>query len=83
MSDRTQTYIYESPDGGHTVYRRAIGASAAERDLHSISKEKSEGDLRMTRQNLWHDILGASDRDPSLRAMLDQVEVYYRLKSQP
>ena len=83
MSDRQETYIYESPDGGHTVYRRAVGAIATERELHSMSEEKREWDLRVSRQNLWYDILVAGDQDPSLRAMLDQVEMYYRLKSQP
>ena len=83
MSDRQETYIYESPDGGHTVYRRAVGAIATERELHSMSEEKRTWDLRVEREHLWYDILRKSERDPILHEMLDQVEIYYRLKSQP
>ena len=83
MSDRQETYIYESPDSGHTVYRRLVGQSTTERELHSVSAEKRTWDLRQKREQLWYDILRKSERDPVLHEMLDQVEVYYRLKSQP
>lgn len=83
MSDREETYIYESPDGGHTVYRRLIGQTPTEREIHSISEQKSQWDLREKREHLWYDILRSSEHDPVLREMLDQVEIYYSLKSQP
>ena len=83
MSDREETYIYESPDGGHTVYRRAINSCSAERELYSISEQKRQWDLREKREHLWYDILRASEQDTVLNEMLDRVEVYYRLKSQP
>lgn len=83
MSDRQETYIYESPDGGHTVYRRLVGESPTEREIHSISEQKKQWDLREKREHLWYDIVRASEQDPVLYEMLDQIEVYYRLKSQP
>ena len=83
MSDREEIYIYESPDGGHTVYRRKVGQTPTEREIHSISSQKRTWDLRERREQLWYDILRASERDPILDEMLDQIEVYYRLKSQP
>ena len=83
MSDRSETYIYESPDGGHTIYRRQINQHPSERETYSISDQKRTWDLRERREQLWYDILHASERDPELHEMLDQVEIYYRLKSQP
>jgi len=83
VSDRQETYIYESPDGGHTVCRRPVGQAPSEREIHSVSDQKRTWDLRERREHLWYDILRASERDQILDEMLDQVEIYYRLKSQP
>ena len=83
MSDREETYIYESPDGGHSVYRRQVGQTPTEREIHSISEQKKQWDLREKREHLWYDILRASERDAELHEMLDQVEIYYSLKSRP
>ena len=83
MSDRQETYIYESPDGGDIVYRRPFGGDHTQREIHSISDRKRQWDLRQARENRWHDILLASEKDAALLEMIDQVEVYYRIKSQP
>jgi hypothetical protein len=75
MSDRQETYIYESPDGGDTVYRRRPG---------SVNRQMiKEGPLRkkMLRNQLWQDIVTSAESDPVLQNMLDRVETYYRLKS--
>jgi len=77
MSDREETYIYESPDGGDTVYRRMVG---------SVDREMiREGPLRkkMLRNQLWRDIFESAESDPILQDMLDQVEIYHRLKDSP
>ena len=77
MSDRIETYIYESPDGGGTIYRRAMG---------SLDRELiREGPLRKLQQRsqLWRDIFQAAESDPVLKDMLDRVEVYYTLKDSP
>ena len=77
MSDRQETYIYESPDGGDTVYRRMVG---------SVDREMiREGPLRkkMLRNQLWRDIFDSAESDPILQDMLDRVEIYHSLKDSP
>jgi hypothetical protein len=83
VSDRQETYIYESPDGGHTVYRRQVGSPPGEREIHSISDEKQNLMSQMKQDKLWGEIRRSAKDDPILQDLLDQVEVYYRLKSQP
>lgn len=69
-------WIYESPDGGGTVYRRRSGEG--HREL------VREGPLRqrLLRSELWRGIFLAAESDPALQDMIDSVEVYYRLKHQ-
>lgn len=77
MSDRIETYIYESPDGGDTIYRRTM--RSADREL------VREGSLRKLQQRsqLWRNIFRAAESDPVLQDMLDRVEVYHSLKDSP
>jgi len=72
-----QTYIYESPDSGDTIYRRLAGSN--QREL------VREGPLRqkMLRNQRWQRIFQAAETDPVLQEMLEQIEVYHRLKDQP
>ena len=81
MSDRIETYIYESPDGGDTVYRRRFGD--IQRELHSISDKKRSQIDNLKKDKLWGDIHRAAQSDPVLKDMLDRVEVYHRLKDSP
>jgi hypothetical protein len=75
--ESTDKYIYESPDGGDTIYRRPFGTN--QREL------VREGPLRqkMLRSQLWRDIFQAAESDPVLKEMIDKTEVYYRLKNSP
>jgi len=75
MSDREETYIYESPDSGDTIYRRLAGTN--QREL------VKEGPLRqrMLRSQLWRDILRNAETDPVLQHMLEQIEIYHALKN--
>ena len=81
MSDRIETYIYESPDGGDTVYRRRFGD--IQRELHSISDKKRSQIDNLKKDKLWGDIHRAAQSDPVLKDMLDRVEIYHRLKDSP
>lgn len=83
MSDRQETYIYESPDGGDTIYRRKFGADPMNRELHKISEEKKQRDRRAQQDWLWSRIRDAAESDPALQEMLDQVVVYHQLKNSP
>ena len=71
------TYIFESPDGGNTVYRREFGK--IQRELHSISEEKRKWDQRLEEEMLWVKIAQASRTNPALQAALDQARVIYEL----
>lgn len=81
MTHETDAYIYESPDGGHTVYRRSLGS--ADRTLHEISDKKRED---MENERIWFkwiEILRASRTDPHLKALIEQAEIYHQLKNSP
>jgi hypothetical protein len=73
--------VFESPDGGHTIYVRQAGSP--HRKLHSISAKK-QAELQQQKQwDLWRNILSKSQQDAELRDMLDRIEVYYALKNSP
>jgi hypothetical protein len=76
MNPTSDPWIYESPDNGDTVYRRRPGGQ--DREL------VREGTLRQLqrRSQLWRDIFKTAESDPELKHMIDQAEVYYRLKHQ-
>jgi len=81
VNDNQPVYIYESPDGGDTVYRRVAGS--LDKTLHSISDKKRQ---EMEDERLWYkwiEILRASRHDPRLKELLEQAEIYHSLKSQP
>ena len=71
-------YVFESPDGGHTVYRRHVGKQ--DRELVSVSKETQDKLDLLKEDKLWGNIRRASRTDSALKEMLDQVRVYYELK---
>jgi hypothetical protein len=71
------TYIFESPDGGDTVYRREFGKP--QRELHSISEEKRRWDQQLEEEMLWVKIAQASRTNPALRESLDQARIIYEL----
>ena len=71
------TYVYESPDGGHTVFRREIGSDRQE--LHSISEEKRRWDQQVEEEMLWVKIFQAGRTNPALQQALERPLVIYRL----
>lgn len=71
------TYIFESPDGGDTIYRREFGKT--ERELHSISEAKQRWDQQLEEEMLWVKIAQASQDNPALREALDQARIIYEL----
>lgn len=73
-------YVYESPDGGHTVYRRESGQ--VQRTLHridSVAREKLEAAKEI---QLWKDICTAAKHNPALQSALDQARIIYELSKQ-
>jgi hypothetical protein len=73
----TEVTIYESPDGGKTVYSRTNGSTM--RELHSISAEMESEIERVRRQDSWMAILKMSERSPALQEAVDRAIVLYEL----
>jgi len=69
-------YVYETPDGGETIYKREM--LSTKKELVSQSPQA----LRKERALKWNKILEASENDLVLQDMLDRVEVYYELKKE-
>lgn len=80
MHSEDQTvWIYESPDGGKTVYRRPMGDDAR-KELHHVDDEYLKSlQLDLLTED-WKRILQSADSDPVLQEMLDRVRVYWTLK---
>lgn len=73
--------IYESPDGGHTVYSRQPGSSQRTLCHQSLSKRAMVESLQ--HDKLWAAIHRAAETDAVLKNMLEQIEIYHRLKNSP
>jgi hypothetical protein len=74
--------IYESPDGGKTVYSRKSGEPVSSRTLHSIDPAyKKEQELKLRWANL-KDIVFLADTDPTLNDALTKLEMLYALKKE-
>jgi hypothetical protein len=72
--------IYESPDGGKTVYSRKSGETT--RTLHSIDPAyKKEQELKLRWANL-KEIVYMADTDPTLNDALTKLEMLYALKKE-
>lgn len=71
------TYIFESPDGGDTVYRRESGKT--ERELYSVSERKKSQQQLETQWLMWRQILSASRDNPALQQALEQARIIYEL----
>ena len=69
----TDPLIYESPDGGKTVYSRKRGS--ANRTLVKEDPEK----YHLSRWYEWREILKLSETEPSLRDAIEQAEIVYAL----
>lgn len=73
----TEVTIYESPDGGKTVYSRQNGSPM--RQLHSVSSEMEAEIQRVEREGKWMSILKMSERSPALQEAVDRAIVLYEL----
>jgi hypothetical protein len=66
-------YIYETPDGGRTVYRRHPNSTDRE-----IIREDPERKY-IEQWNNWRDILRASRDNVTLRDAVEKAELIYTL----
>jgi len=65
--------IYESPDGGKTVYSRKSGSSN-----RTMIKEDNSRNY-VTRWYEWRDIIKLSETEPSLADAINKAEMIYAL----
>lgn len=71
------SYIYESPDGGNTVYAREFGSD--NRKLIGLLYPPSDGELDLNNHVLWNDIRQAAKTNPALQKAMENVIMLYRL----
>ena len=80
VSNITEVTIFESPDGGRTVYARRPGSR--HRELHWQSPEYTKEQQELKQQERWQFILAARSTNPGLDALCEQAEVLYELTKQ-
>lgn len=73
----TEAVIYESPDGGQTVYVRKPGET--HRELHWQSEEKKALIKTLEEDKLWGNIRRAAKDNPTLQRALDEAVMIYNL----
>ena len=73
----TEAVIYESPDGGETVYVREHGST--QRQLHSESARAIDIREQVQEDQLWGQIRRAAKTNPALQNAIEQVKLIYHL----
>ena len=73
----TEAVIYESPDGGETVYVREHGST--QRQLHSESVRAIDIREQVQEDQLWGQIRLAAKTNPALQNAIEQVKLIYHL----
>ena len=73
----TEAVIYESPDGGETVYVREHGST--QRQLHSERARAIDIREQVREDQLWGQIRLAAKTNPALQNAIEQVKLIYHL----
>lgn len=73
----TEVTIYESPDGGRTVYARRPGST--ERKIHWQDPAYQMELAELEQQKQWINIFQQRKDHPELDQLCEQVELYYAL----
>jgi hypothetical protein len=73
----TEVTVFESPDGGRTVYARQPGDP--KRKLHSQDPALQQELKDLENSKRWVEILQARKDDPELNHLCEQVEILYEL----
>ena len=68
------TKIYESPEGGRTVYEREIGNLG-----RTLIKEDRDRHDQMMEDQLWSNIRRLARTHPGLQTELERVIMFYNL----
>ena len=73
----TEVTIFESPDGGRTVYARQPGST--NRELYSQDPALQQELKDLEKSKRWVEILQARQTNPELDHLCEQVEILYEL----
>ena len=73
----TEAVIYESPDGGETVYVREFGGTR--RQLHVESPRAISIRDQLAEDKLWGNIRRSAKTNPTLKQALDEAILIYTL----
>lgn len=73
-----EIYIYESPDGGKTVYRRVSGK--LERELHYEDPEHKKQQEITNRWVKLKEAVAMATTDTTINDAIEKVELLYALK---
>ena len=77
VSKITEVTIFESPDGGRTVYARRPGTT--HRELHYQDPNLQQELKELESQKRWVDIFQARRHNVELDHLCEQVEILYEL----
>lgn len=81
VSKITELTVFESPDGGRTVYARRPGSTT--RELYSQDPSLQQEIKELESQKRWVDIFQARSNNPALDRLCEQVEILYELGRNP
>jgi hypothetical protein len=77
----TELTVFESPDGGRTVYARRPGET--KRELH-WQDPKLQQELRdLENSKRWVEIFQARKENTELNNLCEKVEILYELRKRP
>ena len=71
--------VFESPDGGETVYSRPFGSN--EKKLHFMSQRARDLLVEAEQTVLWKEIRSAAKTNPTLQKALDRAILIHKLSS--
>jgi hypothetical protein len=81
VSKITELTVFESPDGGRTVYARRPGET--KRELYSQDPALQQELKDLEKSKRWVEILQARKDNTELDRLCEQVEILYELSRQP
>ena len=77
VSKITELTVFESPDGGRTVYARRPGSTV--RELHRQDPQLQQELAELEQQKRWVDIFSARGANAELNHLCEKVEILYEL----
>ena len=73
----TEVTIFESPDGGRTVYARKSGQQ--NRELYSVDPKLKEEMEELRQHERWQHILAERKHNSAINELCEKIEILYEL----